>query len=424
MTEHPILSRHVGAGVRLGLGRVRELLDYLGRPQLAVPVIHVAGTNGKGSVCHMAAEMLRAEGLRVGLTISPHLQRYNERIRIDGADLADGPLEALLCEVDDAATRWARQRGITDEGTPLTLFELLAVAAFVAFAREKLDVAVVEVGLGGRLDATNVVVPEVCAITTVDLDHCDKLGPDIPSIAAEKAGIFKEGAHAVVGRLHREALSVARSMAAERGCSLAVLGEQFKVEGPSPAFTWRFGERVIEALALGLDGVHQIDNAAVALACVHLLGQRKPGLFVGEEAMRDGLARARNPGRCEWLAPGLLVDGAHNAAGAGQLAAYLRTLPRDAPRTLLLGASDDKDVRSIGAVLAPEVDRVYTTACAHPRAMKPGEVARALVGLGVPVLPAGPVEDALPAALERGGLVVVAGSLFLVGAVRELRGFS
>lgn len=424
MTEHPILTRHVGAGVRLGLGRVRDLLDYMGRPHAKVPVVHVAGTNGKGSVCHMVAEMLRAGGLRVGLTTSPHLQRYNERIRIDGQDISDEALDAVLREVDEAAMSWARSVDLEDGGSPLTVFELLAVAAFVVFARENLDVAVVEVGMGGRLDATNVVLPEVCAITMVDLDHCETLGPDVRSIAAEKAGILKPGVDAVAGRLSREAMSVVRAMAVERDSPLSVLGEQFKVEGVNDAFDWRFGERALGGLQVGLDGAHQLDNAAVALACVHLLGQRKPALRIDDAAMRSGLARAHNPGRCEWLSPDLLVDGAHNASGAAQLAAYLRTLPRDRPRTLLFGVSQDKDVRSIGTVLAREVDRVYTTACAHPRAMKPGEVARALVGLGVPVLPAGPVEEALPAALERGGLVVVAGSLFLVGAVRDLRGFS
>ncbi|MCB9765513.1 MAG: bifunctional folylpolyglutamate synthase/dihydrofolate synthase [Alphaproteobacteria bacterium] len=422
MITHPVLTRHIAAGIRMGLDRVTRLLRELGDPHLAVPVVHIGGTNGKGSVASLVASGLRAQGLKVGLTLSPHLRSVNERIRVDGVDISDDDLAALLVELDQVSTAWARAH-LTDMGDgapPLTYFELMIVAAFVWFVRQRVDVAVVEVGLGGRLDATNVVRPEVCAITTVDLDHCDRLGPDIPSVAAEKAGIFKAGVPVVIGRVSRDALRVLRPMAADRGCPMQVLGEDFTGEGTPRSFTWRGPGRALAGLSVGLDGAHQVDNAAVAVAVLEALGARKPDLRVGEAALRQGLQDVLHPGRCQWLASDLLVDGAHNTSGAERLAAYLRELPRDRRRTLVFGVSEDKEIRSIAAALAPEVDRILTTSCGHPRSMSPGKVAEALVGLDVPVMPAGPIEQALPLARGGEGLTVVAGSLYLVGAVLDL----
>lgn len=422
MRSHPALQARVDLGVRLGLDRTREFLAELGDPHRAVPLLHVGGTNGKGSTVAMLEAALRAQGLKVGATISPHLSQVNERIRVDGEPLSDAALGALLDELHEAALSWGRRRLSAggEEPVALTYYELLIVAAFVSFARAGVDVGVVEVGLGGRLDATNVISPEVCAITNVSLDHCDRLGPDVGAIAAEKAGILKPGVPMVVGRLTKEALRVVRSMAAQQGCPLHVLGEGFEAKGSPERFLVRTERGRYDALSTGLTGKHQVDNAAVALRMLELLGERRPALSVSEAALRRGLADAVHPGRCEWLAPELLVDGAHNVAGAEVLANYLKGRPRERRRTLLLGASADKDVRSVAAVLAPEVDRIYTTACSHPRALSPGEVAEALVGLGVPIMPAGVVEEALPLAREGEGEVIVAGSLFLVGAVRDL----
>ena len=422
MRTHPLLQRLAAAGVRLGLQRVEALLEAMGSPHAAMPSLHVAGTNGKGSVCMMLDGCLRAAGRHTGLYTSPHIQQLNERFRIDGRPISDARLDALLVEIDRRAREWAHARGEARDDGGLTVFEAETLAAFLWFAQQELDVAVLEVGLGGRLDATNVVTPEVTSIVSVGLDHTDRLGDTIAAIAAEKAGILKPGVPMVVGPLPKDALSAVRVMAKERGCPLIVAGTDYRVEGSPEDFSYRSARLSFSGLACGLSGAHQVQNAGVALAMLERWSERRPELAVDEAAMRAGLKSAQNPGRFEWLADDLLIDGAHNVDGARALASALAALPRDRPRTLILGASKDKDVRAIAAALRPMIDRVFTTSCAHPRAMMPGEVAERLVGLGVPVLPAGPIEDALPMAREGRGLVIVAGSLFLAGATRDLLG--
>lgn len=419
MTDHPILAGLAMAGIRMGLPRLRSFLSFLGDPHLAYPVVHVAGTNGKGSVCRMVGAMLEARGLRVGITTSPHLQHVNERIRIGAAPIADAQLDDVLRYLDAQVRVWADDTLPPGEPYPLTYFEMTIAAAFVHFARQKVDVAVVEVGMGGRLDATNVVEPLVTAIVTIGLDHTDHLGPDHASIAGEKAGILKTGIPAVIGPLPHDAMQVVRAVARERDVPLTVFGEHFEAAGRTDGFRYRADDVVREGLALGMVGDHQLVNAAVALRLVDLL---PAALRPDEPEVRAGLLAARNRGRLEWIAPDLLVDGAHNPDGASVLAGYLAGLPRDRRRTLLLGAGADKDVRSVAFTLAPQVDRIFTTACSHPKARPPGLVAAELEGVPAPVTPAGPIEEALAHAREDGGLVIVAGSLFLVGAVRDLVG--
>lgn len=389
--------------MRLGLERVESLLNRLGAPHKRLRVVHIAGSNGKGSVCALVTEGLRAAGHRVGSTISPHLQQVNERIQVDGQPISDESLDLLLEEVVAAS----------GEDFP-TYFELITVAAMLHFDRVGVDYAVVEVGLGGRLDATNVVPrPLLTAITTVSLDHMDRLGNDLASIASEKAGIIKPGVPCVAGRLPREAMSVVRSMAAERDSQLLVPDEDYRAHGGNADFTYERGRRLLESLELGLQGEHQVGNAGVAITLLQLLG-------VGDAAIREAMKDARHPGRLEWLGPRLLVDGAHNTESAEKLAEYLRSLPRQGLRTLVLGVSSDKDIRSLAAPLVPQVDRILTSRCAHARAREPGDVAAELVDLPIPVMPAGNIEGALVAARGGEGLVVVAGSLFLAGAVRDL----
>ena len=424
MITHPVLQRLTGAGVRLGLERVQAFLHALGDPHLAVPVVHVAGTNGKGSTCSFLEAALVAAGFRVGVYTSPHLQQVNERIRVQGRPISDEALSQLLDEVAGRAKVWATDElpALDREAWPLTYFEAMTAGAFLHLSRQQLDVAIIEVGLGGRLDATNVASSSVSAITSVGLDHCDKLGPDHASVAGEKAGILRTDVPAVIGPLSREALAVVRSMAGERGTPLVVAGRDYRTEGRSDDFDFEGLGLHLRGLKSGLPGRHQVENAGVAIAVLHALGVTHPELQVPEAALRHGLAHAMNPGRCEWLSSNLLVDGAHNEEGARCLADYLRELPRPARRTLLLGMGADKDPRTVAAALSGVVDRVFTTSCRHPRAQTPGGLAEALVGLDVPVMPAGPVEDALPMARDGGGLVVVAGSLYLAGAVRDLVG--
>jgi dihydrofolate synthase/folylpolyglutamate synthase len=419
MIDHPILAGLSLAGMRMGLPRMRAFLAHLGNPHLAYPTIHVGGTNGKGSVCRMVGAMLEAQGYRVGITTSPHLQDVNERIRVGARPIDDDALDHLLARLDVERQAWALKELPPEERYPLTYFELLIAAAFLHFADEHVDVGVIEVGMGGRLDATNVVSPILTSIVTVGLDHTEHLGPDHASIAGEKAGILKPGVPVVLGPLTHEAMAVIRSVAVERGAPISIFGEDFHAAGHPDAFDYRGGGRAREGLHLGLAGDHQVVNAAVAIRIVDLL---PASLAVGEDALRIGLAGARNRGRLEWLGADLLVDGAHNPDGATVLANYLARLPRDRKRTLLLGGGSDKDVRSVAWTLAPQVDRVFTTACSHAKARSPAEVAQELEGLPVPVSPAGPIADALPLARAGGGLVIVAGSLYLVGAARDLAG--
>jgi dihydrofolate synthase / folylpolyglutamate synthase len=421
--SHPILSDLARFGVRLGLTRVLGLLTWLGEPHRDYAVVHVAGTNGKGSSTRMIASMLRAGGLRVGEATSPHLQNVNERIVVDGQEISDAELGALLEQLDGARRDWMSSAGVdhVDPEAALTYFEMITVAAFVHFSRSEIDVAVVEVGLGGRLDATNVVDPVVTAIVSIGLDHTEQLGSDLASIAAEKAGIIKPACPVVVGALAPAALRSVRTIARDREAPMLVQGENFRIHlERDQRMTFIDDAGTLSELELGLAGDHQANNAAVAIAAVRALPM---ALQIDDQAIATGLAAARHPGRLEWLADDLLVDCAHNGDGAMALAHYLRTLPEDGRRrTLLLGMGQDKDVRAVVVSLTGVVDRVLTTHCSHPRATSAGELASRIIGVDRPVLPAGPVEDALPLARERGDLVIVAGSIFLVGAVRDLVG--
>ncbi len=383
-------------------------------------MIHVGGTNGKGSVCAIVANVLHRQGYRVGLYGSPHLQRINERICVNGAEISDKALDSLLDFVSSESRKHlADMDDIAPGEVPLTYFETMTAAAFLHFQRSEVDVAVIEVGLGGRLDATNLVNPVVTAITSIGLEHTEYLGPDIASIAGEKAGILKPGRPTVVGAVPRNAARVIRAIARDRDVPLYIFGEDFQALGTCRSFTWRGPASVHKNLTLGMRGGHQLYNAAVSIAIVDLL---PVNLSCEPPAIAEGMSNTHVPGRLEWVAPDLLLDCAHNPEAAQTLAAYLRARPRPSRRTLIMGASSSKDIRGMGVVLAPQVDRVFTTACAHPRAMPPGEVAAALEGLSVPVMPAGHIEEALPMARALGGEVIVAGSIFLSGAVRDLLG--
>lgn len=415
MTEHPLLAALARAGMKMGLARMRSYLEWLGNPHLQYPVIHVAGTNGKGSVCRMVGAILEEQGFKVGITTSPHLQEVNERIRIGTVPISDADLDSLLRRMDTVRRAWASAVVGPTEAFPLTYFEFSTAAAFQHFADQKVDVAVVEVGMGGRLDASNVCTPLATAIVSVGLDHTEQLGPDHSSIAAEKAGILKAGIPAVIGPLNNQALAVVRAVAAERQVPLYLYGDNYQALGSTDSFRYQ-GEGVVrDCLRLGLHGDHQVHNAAVALRLIDLLPS---SLRCDEGAIRRGLARAENSGRLEWVAPDLLLDGAHNPDGAQVLAHYLARLPKDRPRVLLLGGGTDKDIRSVATILAPAVDRIVATAGTHAKARSPENVVAELAGL--PVESGGMVGDALK--LHRNGknLVILAGSLYLVGEARGL----
>ena len=409
-------------GVRLGLGRTRAILRELGDPQLGVRGALVAGTNGKGSVLALAGSALRAAGHRVGETPKPHLVTYRERLQVDGRPVDPATFARLVAEVLPVADRVARRHGQPTE------FEVLTAVVFRWFAEQGLDVALVEVGLGGRLDATHAWDGGVAAITNVDLDHTDRLGSTIAAIAREKAAIIERGDVAVTGATG-EALAVVRRRASRLGVPLTVAE-------PAPLLGWdRDGISVrlprIAEVRVGLRGRHQAANVAIADAVLDAL--ETAGIAAADEtARRTGYATARWPGRLELLEVAgrdVLLDGAHNPAGAAALGVALDDLrPHLAPgpMTLLTATMADKDVDGVIAGLrrsqALAGARVICTAVELPRAMPAAALAeRWAAGTGLRPL----VEPSIPAALERAlasadGPVVVAGSLYLVGEVRGL----
>jgi dihydrofolate synthase/folylpolyglutamate synthase len=408
-------------GIRLGLGRTRALLHELGDPQLAVRGALVAGTNGKGSVLALAGSALRAAGWRVGETPKPHLVTYRERIAIDGRPIAADDFTRHVEAVMAVADKVARRHGDPTE------FELLTAVVFRHFAESELDVALVEVGLGGRLDATHAWDGGVAVVTNVDLDHTDRLGPTIAAIAREKAAIIERGDLAVTGATG-EALEIIGRRARRMAVPLTV------VEPATVLSIDRDGlEVVLPGLGttrVGLRGRHQAENVAVADGLLDALGEA--GIATADAgARRRGYATAVWPGRLELLdlgdGRGVVLDGAHNPAGAATLAQALDDLQphlAPGPLTLVVASMADKDVDGVvaamGAAAALRGATVIATSVDAPRAMPAEELAerwRRVPGPATVTAVADPLE-ALQVALARAGTTVVAGSLYLVGAVR------
>ena len=396
------------AGMRPGLARVETLLEALGNPERRYTLVQVGGTNGKGSTAAMLAAILRAAGRRVGLFTSPHLVSFRERIRIDGEaigedDVADG--------FDAIATLIAR--------LDATMFEATTALALDHFAREGVDIAVLEVGLGGRLDATTVGAPAVSAIARIDLDHQDVLGSTLSAIAREKAAIIRSGV-AVASAQAPEAAAVLLARAAETGVRLHMEGRELSVRVTARDLAGQTldlagpGWRVHDA-RIPLLGTFQPSNALLAVSAARALD-------VTPAAIRAGLARARWPGRFEVLRAGdrhVVLDGAHNPGGARALAASLAEWFGDLPLTLVFGALRDKDAAGMLAPLAVRARRVILTASSSPRAAAP-EALRAHVpaGPGCVETAASPAEAlALAARPPRTPILCVAGSLSLVGDV-------
>jgi dihydrofolate synthase / folylpolyglutamate synthase len=395
-------------GMDFKLERVELALASLGDPQRSYPSIHVAGTNGKGSAAAMIQSMLSAAGYRVGLYISPHLVRFTERIRIGAEEISEDEAVALVGEI---------RRAATSRGIDLTFFEFVTVLGLLHFARRGVDAAVVEVGLGGRLDATNVIDPEVAVITTIGLDHQEYLGETIEQVAAEKGGILKRGRPAVFGRLRPAARKVLEDIAAERGARVWRLGEEFSISAEGPA-DYAGPKLRLPGLAISLRGAHQRDNAAVAIAALETIAERLP---VGEEAMRAGLAQTIWPGRLEVFPgpPSIVLDGAHNPDGVETLVEEMRTIAAGRKVHLLFGVMRDKDWGPMAQGLAEIADDVTVTHVFPPRGEAPERLA-AVFERSRPVrIIADPAVAFARVTAEAGrdDVVLVAGSLFLIGAV-------
>ena len=378
-------------GVSFGLDRVRLALERLGCPERRFRAVQIAGTNGKGSTAAFLESILRAAGLRTGLFTSPHLCRFSERIRIDGREVEGERLGQFDLTV--AAT-----------GVPLTYFEISAVLAFLAFAESKVDLAVLETGLGGRLDATTASHPLACAITSIALDHQDLLGHTIREIAQEKACIARPGVPLFLGPLSSEALAEVERVARETGSPL----RQFGVDFAAPDFP------------LALAGAHQASNAALAVALAHEVAF-SAGLVLQPATVKRGLADTRWPGRLERVASDVLLDCAHNTEGAAALAA---ALPPASRRTLVVSIVQGKDAEAMLAALCPHFDSVVVTRSPSARSLSPEALAalvtrdggRKVEVVADPGLALARARELLAGASD--GLVVVAGSIFLVGTVR------
>ena len=389
-------------GMKFGLENMHRLTAELGHPERHFKTVHVAGTNGKGSVTAMVEAGLHAAGHRTGRYTSPHLQRLEERYVVSGEEVSTDTLREAVGVVRTAVARLQQSGGTFAP----TFFECATAAAFELFRRLRVEIAVVEAGLGGRLDATNVVDPLVTAITCIDFDHEALLGSALPAIAAEKAGIIKHGIPVVAGRLSRDAATVISDTAARRNAPLVA------ATAIPPAW---------QHLRPALKGAHQRDNIAIAIGVLEAL--RQSGVAVPDEAIRAAVEDVRWPGRLEHIdADGrsYLVDAAHNPAGAKALAAYLGDIQwTDA--ALVFGAMHDKKVVGMLGYLLPVVSAVVCTTAPTPRAEpaeRLGEMARELSGRPVHVEP----DPVRALALARGlsPRIVIAGSIFLIGPLRGI----
>jgi dihydrofolate synthase / folylpolyglutamate synthase len=407
-------------GIKFGLDNIRVLCARLGNPERQYPTVIVAGTNGKGSVAAMTETALRAAGHRTGRYTSPHMVRLEERFAIDGVPVDTGPLREVVIAVARAVSE-LRQTGALD--TEPTFFEVTTAAAFELFRRSRVDVAVLEVGLGGRLDATNVARPVAGAITTIDFDHERYLGSTLADIAFEKAGVIKPGMPVVVGDLPPAALAVVRRVGHERGAPLIIAADGTSVEASVTPDATRLALRTPVAdygeITLGLAGAHQVANALVAVRLLETLHDR--GLGVPRDAIAAGLRETRWPGRLEWRRGDggrVLLDAAHNPAGAAALAAYLRQA-RPGGLPIVFGVMADKNVRGILERLLPGASRLIVTRPSNRRALAPDVVA----GLARDVRPDLPVVvvpdpgDALHEAWKNAREICVAGSIFLLGDI-------
>ncbi len=404
------LGNELKAGATFGLARMEIFLAALGNPEKGQRFVHVAGTNGKGSTCAMIASILQRTGSRTGLYTSPHLIEPTERIKIDGEDIDTHEFASAFQVVHHAAEQLLAQGRI--DAHP-SYFETVTAMALLEF-RGRTEVAVIEVGLGGRLDATNVITPELCVITPVSYDHEAYLGNSLQSIASEKAGILKRDVPVVLGRQHEVAEQVIRQRARDLGCKIirasdgaveilrvSAAGSDFRIDGNN--------------YHCPLAGRHQIENAVTAILACRQLG-------VPEQNWADGLRDARWPGRLEQIArnPDFMLDGAHNPAGAAALADYIREFHGEQPVWLVYGAMRDKAIEEVTEQLFPLATRLIVTAPDFPRALRPEAI------LEVTGHPNATIAQTLAEAITVAGsappnaVVFFTGSLYLVGEARKL----
>lgn len=413
-------------GARMGTATVSSLLARLGDPQNSFASVLLAGTNGKGSTAALLASILREAGLKVGLYTSPHLVRFEERIVVDGTEITPDEVALLASIVQEQAEQMTARGGEKEQPS---FFETATAMAFRYFQQRDVDVAVLEVGMGGRLDATSVVDAITCLFTPIDLDHQQHLGETLEEIAAEKAGILKSGGRAITAPQSPEVMRVLQRGAAIRGATLFESEQMWRpLEGPGGTISLVSGmdpSKRIEGLTLSLAGRHQWTNATLAVAAA----TRLPGFHerITEQAIRQGLAGTRWPGRCEVVSdhPTLLLDGAHNPAAAQVLRAFLleNYTSKGKKVVMVFGAMQEKDLSGIMQPLFSCVSRVIVTRAETPRAADPVYLEGLARRYHASVLRAPSLSAALSAARQEAGedgVICVTGSLYLVGDVKCL----
>jgi dihydrofolate synthase/folylpolyglutamate synthase len=395
-------------GMRPGLEKISKLLSRLGNPQDRIKSIHVAGTNGKGSTCAFLASIIEQAGYKAGLFTSPHLVRFNERIRINGVEITPDEVTTLAKTAIDASP------------PETTFFELVTAMAWLHFANREVDFAVMETGMGGRFDATNAAPGILSVITPISIEHSRYLGETIGEIAFEKAGIIKPGKPVVTSRLTEEALEVIAGECSRLSSPLFRCGEEFGGKWTEGCLSYEGIKCRLHDLRPGLMGRYQSENAFTALASAEIL--ECMGVSISEEAMVSGIQKARWPGRMELVGeePRILLDGAHNPASAKVLAEELRNLSHNR-LLLVIGIMSDKDVGGILNPLIPYADKIYAVAPPIDRAMPSETLAELIASLGGECDNAGEVTKGLEMAKTvacPGDLILVCGSLFTIGEAR------
>ena len=427
------LQKH---GIKLGLENTVRLLSLLGNPQDSFASVHIAGTNGKGSTSSMIAAVLRAAGVKVGVFTSPHLVSFTERIRVEGIEITEKEVVELTQEIRETIQHASRN---TQHPFLPTFFEFVTAMAFLYFRRKGVEWAVVETGMGGRLDATNVLMPRVSVITRIAHDHREFLGETLADIAFEKAGIIKEGVPVVSAAQAPEALKVVTETAARKGSPLFLFGREFsprEVAGNIERISFTYeGQQRFENLHVALCGLHQAENAAVSVKTAELLMETCP---LHERAIREGLAGVVWPGRLELIRGegkrhDLLIDGAHNPDAAQALADALERyfLPAYGKVILILGIMADKDIEGIMRPLLKVAREIILTAPEYTRAASPDQLAGVARASGSEAVTAPSLKEAMNLAIMKAeagsspaarSLVVITGSFYTIGEAKTLLG--
>ncbi|MBI9090895.1 MAG: bifunctional folylpolyglutamate synthase/dihydrofolate synthase [Desulfobacterium sp.] len=406
-------------GIKLGLDTTSQILTNLGSPEKKFKSIHIAGTNGKGSIASYIASILRNAGFKTGLYTSPHLIKFNERFVIDGDQVSD----------DDVVEAYQAVKQADTGERQATFFELATAMAFYLFDRDGVEWAIIETGMGGRLDATNVLSPELSVISNLSIEHTEYLGDTIEAIAMEKGGIIKPGVPVITGATQEQALGVLTDIAADRQAPLHLLGRDFHTrrDGDQTGFTYSGINREITGITTRLPGRHQLDNSALALAAVELLfpAQANQDPAISDAIIRKGMAETQWAGRLEKIMaePLVVIDGAHNLAAATNLARFFEEEFSDRRLTLVLGILDDKDFEPMLNLLLPWADRVIFTRADNKRSIDPAileQTAKSLFSKEITVIET--VAEAVDHAVKTSSAtdaVCIAGSLYVAGEARK-----